>query len=240
METSSYVALSGQLALEKRMETIAQNIANAATPGYRANGVQFSTVTSRTAPHETAFASTGANFASMAAGGMTKTDGPLDLAVQGNGFFAFEGAQGTFYARDGRLTVAPDGLLTSLNAQPVLDSGGGQIIVNPADGPVTIARNGTVMQGGVPRGIIGLFQIDLSAGFARVENSGLVPVAAAEPVTSFTNDGIVQGYIEGSNVNPVNEMVRLIQVSRAFEAISNMSERAHDAEKSALQALASR
>lgn len=240
MESSSYVSLSGQLALDKRMESIAQNIANANTPGYRAAGVQFSTIVSNTAPVETAFAATGGNFINEEHGGMTQTGSPLDIAVQGNGYFSYESPQGVFYSRDGRLTATSEGQLASLSGHPILDSGGGQIVVDPQGGPISIAKNGTIVQDGNLRGRVGIFTVDAAAGFTRFENSGIIPRTEAEAITTFTGDGVLQGYLEQSNVNPITEMVRMIQVTRAFEATSNLAERAHEAEKAAIQAFAAR
>jgi flagellar basal-body rod protein FlgF len=240
METSSYVSLSGQLALEKRMETIAQNIANANTPGYRATGVQFSSIISRTSPAETAFAATGASFVNEESGGLTQTGSPLDLAVQGDGYFAYESPQGVFYSRDGRLTATAEGQLASLSGHPILDSGGGQIVIDPQGGPISVAKNGAITQDGNLRGRIGIFSVDTTAGFTRFENSGIIPQNEAEAITTFSSDGVMQGYLEQSNVNPITEMVRMIQVTRAFEATSNLAERAHDAERAAIQAFAAR
>ena len=239
METSVYVALSGQMAQAKRMETIAQNIANANTIGYRASGVQFESLSSRTGKFQTEFSSTGENFISQQAGGFTKTGGPLDVAVQGDGYLAYEGPSGTFYSRDGRIVMTPDGQLTSINGHPLLDAGGANMTVDPRGGPITISRTGGVLQDGTQRGTIGLFEIDVSAGFTRFENSGIIPAADAQAINTFARNGVMQGYLEESNVNAVNEMVRMIQVSRAFESISNLSDRAQEAERTAIQTLAS-
>jgi flagellar basal-body rod protein FlgF len=240
MDTGIYVSLSGQLAMEKRLETIAQNIANANTAGYRASGIDFSSIVSRMSPLPTDFASTGENFIDEQSGGFRKTGGSLDVAVQGTGYLSFETPQGVFYSRDGRLSMQPDGRLVSVSGYPVLDSSGGQVLIDPRGGPPTIGHNGAVFQDGARRGQLGLFKVSLDDGYVRFENSGIIPKREAELVTSFANNRILQGYIEESNVNPINEMVRLIEVTRAFESIAALSERAQDAQRAAIQALASR
>jgi flagellar basal-body rod protein FlgF len=240
MQTSSYVSLSGQLALERRMETIAQNIANATTPGYRADGVGFEKLLSRTGAHGTEFVSSGQAYVDLQAGGLSETGNPLDISVKGDGFLAFEGPRGTHYSRDGRLVLSPTGQLTSVTGLPLLDIGGATLSLNPAGGTISISESGSIMQDGSARGIIGLYKLDLSDGFQRVAGSGLLPVKEAELVSNFTSDHLVQGYVEQSNVSPVQEMARLIQVSRMFEAASTLSEKAADAERSALQALGPR
>ena len=240
MEAGLYVAMSGQLAFERRLETIANNIANATTPGYRSSGVTFASVTSKIASAKTQFASTGESFVSQISGGLKRTAGQLDIAIQGNGFLAFEAPSGAYYSRDGRLSMLPDGQLVSLAGHPVLDTGGAPIALDPQAGEVTIARDGSVYQGGNRRGAIGLVELDFSSGLVRVEGSGFRTTAEAQPVVGFTTNGVLQGYLEESNVNPITEMVRLIEVSRAFESVASLSERAQEAERSAIQALASR
>jgi flagellar basal-body rod protein FlgF len=94
MQSAFYVTLSSQIALDKRLATIAENVANATTTGFRATGVSFDQVLSRTAPTTTAFVSTGVDYISRASGGLTKTDNPLDVAVVGNAWFAIQTPQG--------------------------------------------------------------------------------------------------------------------------------------------------
>src|SRR5690606_27515138 len=88
MQAALYVGLSAQVALERRLNTIAQNVANMSTAGYRAEEVKFETVLSRTAKDAVAFATSGENYISRRQGGITKTDNPLDLAIDGDAWFA--------------------------------------------------------------------------------------------------------------------------------------------------------
>jgi flagellar basal-body rod protein FlgF len=240
METSSYVAVSGQLALERRLASIAQNIANARTAGYRATQVKFDPVSSGTSALRTDFVSAGSDRVVMTGGAMTKTGNSLDVAVQGEGFLAMQSDRGVFYSRDGRLKLAEDGQLLSANGHSILDAGGAPIQLNPRAGAITISRDGGLYQNGQVQGRIGLYAIDLRSGFSRFENSGLVPAAAVEPLEPDSRNGLVQGFIEESNVNPVTEMVKLIQVSRAFESVSSMMEKSQDAMRNAIQVLGGR
>ena len=88
-----------------------------------------------------------------------------------------------------------------------------------------IARDSMVTQGGRRLGAIGLFRITDTAKLSRFENSGVIPNSGAAAILDFTDNGIVQGFVEGSNVDPVSEMTKLIMVSRAFESASNMMRR---------------
>ena len=240
METSLYVGLSGQMAMERRLSTIANNVANAGTTGFRAEGVHFSTIVSRTAPFVTAFATEGAAHVDSRGGGLIKTGNPLDVAMQGGGFMAIQTPQGTAYTRDGRMQMLVTGDLVSLNGHPILDVGGSPITLDPSAGQAAISRDGTLQQGGRAIGAIGLFEVDLSKGYRRYENSGFVPSSAPLPIEDFTRNGLVQGFVEESNVNPILEMTHLIAVQRAFEAMSSSMEQRDSTLRDTIQALGAR
>lgn len=217
METGLYVALSGQLALQRRLDTVANNVANSATPGFRGETVTFESVLSRSS---IAHAGLGKPTFSTQSGAMTKTDNPLDVALQGDALLSVSTPAGTVYTRDGRMQMSATGELTTVDGHPILDAGGAPVQISPARGPVHIARNGTVNQGGERVGTLGLFRHPAEARLTRGPGTGFTSDKAAEPITSFDDTGIVQGYIEGANVDPVLEMTRLISISRAFEALS--------------------
>lgn len=221
MQPSLYVALSGQIALEKRLETIAHNLANAASAGFRAEEVKFSALVSAVPPNPAAFATSNGTFISRKPGELTETQNPFDIAVKGDAWFAISIGGQTVYTRDGRMQMLQTGELRTLNGHPVLDSGGGPLTLNPAGGPPSIGADGNIQQSGQPFGTIGLFRIPENAVLTRTENSGVIPSAAAEPVVDFTRVGVVQGFVESSNVNPVMEMTHLITVQRSFEALTN-------------------
>lgn len=240
MATGSFVALSGQLALDARLSTIANNIANARTVGFRANGVTFNPLVSNTQDFDTVFASTGKNHVNLSAGGFTRTENPLDIAVHGDGFLAYTGPNGTYYSKDGRLSLTDTGELVNVQGQPIQDVGGSGITVDPKGGPIDISRDGSINQAKQKVGQIGLFAIDLNAGFTRAEGSGLVPVTPAEQLTDYANNGVIQGFVEEANVNPISEMVKLIQVTRAFEAASTYADKMLESEMDAIRTLGAR
>lgn len=217
MEPGLYVSLSGQMALQRRMDTIANNVANAATSGFRAENVTFNSILSRGA---IAYAGTGSTSFSMISGAIQQTDNPFDVAIQGDAFLAISTPGGTSYTRDGRLRVSPTGDLETIEGYPVLDAGGAPLQINSALGPVEIARNGAISQNGSRVGGLGLFKLPADAKLQRGHGASLVSDKPADPVIDFSKTGVVQGYTESANINPVLEMTRLIGVSRAFEAIS--------------------
>jgi flagellar basal-body rod protein FlgF len=239
MQSGLYVSLSGQVALERRLQTIASNVANMNTVGYRADGVSFEAQMARAGDSTIAFASSGAGYISRRNGGVSKTGNPLDVAVNGEGWLALKTPAGTVYTRDGRMTMQPNGQLTSLNGYPVVDAGGAPILLDPNAGAPDIAGDGMISQKGNQVGAIGLFAIDESAKLQRYDNSGVIPDKPATAVLDFNSNGIIQGFVEGSNVNPIMEMTKMITVTRAFDGINAATEKSETSMTDAIKTLGS-
>jgi len=241
MDTSTYVALSGQLSLERRMATLAQNIANANTNGYRAEVLDFKAVGSITGPSVTDFALPGGSHIDESLGGMTLTKNPLDIAVRGDGFLGYQDANGNVtYSRDGRLTMAPDGRLLNGNGDALVDAQGSAVTLDPTQPNVAIGGDGTIMQNGIHKGQVAVYGVDFTGGFTRAQGAAFIPNRPPAVLTDYNRNGVIQGYIEDSNVNAATSMTSLIQITRAFEAISQLSSQAGDAQKSAIETLGSR
>lgn len=222
MQSALYVSLSSQVALERRLTTIAGNIANANTTGFRATEIKFSEVLNGTGKVKTSFVSQGNDFLSTVSGGLKSTGSAFDFAVKGDAWFMVEGPAGPMLTRDGRFTMTTQGELITVNGFPVLDAGGAPIQLDGQAGEPVAAQDGSLSQNGVPVANIGLFTVDLSAGYQRVAGLGVLSKNAPEPVADQPDIGVHQGYIEKSNVNPLSEISELIQVSRAFENSSAM------------------
>ena len=134
MENGLYVGLSSQIALEKRLNTIAHNIANSNTTGFRAGKVRFDEVLNGLTATSSSFVSEGKSYVSPASGGVEETGGNLDFAVQGDVWFAVETPAGTVVTRDGRFKMQETGELVTLDGHSVLDAGGAPIQLDPAAG----------------------------------------------------------------------------------------------------------
>ena len=239
MQNGLYVAASAEMALELRLETIADNIANMNTPGFRATGVSFETEVAKAGQTSLSFVSPGLQFITRRTGEIVKTDNPLDFAVQGNGWFGIETPSGTAYTRDGRARIDETGALRTLNGDAILDAGGASIILDGASGAITVSSDGMITQNGRQVGAIGLFVIDPGASLTRAENSSVVPDKPATPILEFTRDGVVQGAVEGSNVDPVREMTRLIEVTRAFDGAAAEASQSESSLEDAIKTLGS-
>lgn len=239
MQSALYVALSAQVALSNRLETVARNVANMNTAGYRADEVKFAELVSKAAQDKVSFATGGETYISRQSGALNKTDNPLDLAVEGDAWFAIRDQNGTLsYTRDGRMEIGEDGTLRTLTGQPVLGTGGQPIALDPDAGPPLITQSGEISQGDAGLvGQIGLFLIPNDAALTRAENSAVIPDKPVQPVQVFDQHGIRQGYVEGANINPVREMTKMIMISRAFESATKMIDTSNESQEKAIREL---
>jgi flagellar basal-body rod protein FlgF len=234
MDTTAYVALSRQVALMREMSVLANNVANIGTTGFRAERTLFETVLERAgAAGSVAFVQDVGTAHDLRPGPLSATGSPLDLAIDGEGWLAFASPDGVGYSRAGHLALAADGTLVDAGGRPVLDESGAPIAVPAGDGDIAIAPDGTVSTRSGPIGRIGI------AAFAepralRPRGDGLWD-ASTEPLPSAAR--LVQGMLEGSNVEPVLEMTRLIETTRAFEGTQRMIEAHHDLERRAVERL---
>lgn len=225
MSDGIYAALSGAVAQQRALDTVANNVANVGTPGFRADQLAFREALSEARPGSDAVPN-GLRYVTVATSRTTPTDGPLsqtgnplDLALQGDGFFAVSTREGVRYTRAGALQVRGDGAVVTRAGHPVLTTSGPLVIPRDA-GAVTVGQDGRVTMG------------DLDLGRLRVERfppNGLVKqgltLFAPEPgVTGSPADdvSVSQGFLEGANVNAVSGMNELISASRSFDAFQRV------------------
>ena len=240
MQDGLYVALSSQIALEKRLNTIADNVANASTVGFRATGVKFEDVVSGLDDKALSFVTSGDTYISSTNGPLRETGNQFDFAVKGNAWFGIETPGGTVMTRDGRFTLTENGELVTIEGYPVLDAGGAPIQLDPRNGPPRAGADGSLRQGGNLVGALGLYNFDPGPNFIRFGNSGIVPAGEPEPLVDRLDAGVVQGFLEESNVNPMLEITRLIMVQRAFENSAAMIRNTESSYDEAIKTLGSK
>lgn len=238
IEISRYVAVSGQVSLQRRLDTIANNVANSSTTGYRVENVDFETVLSQTPQASVAFAAPADPNYSFATGPIKQTGNPLDIAVHGKAFLAIATDAGQVYTRDGRMQLTAEGVLQTVTGHSVLDVGGAPIRIDPNAGPIVISANGAIRQGNNLVGEIGLFEKPENAKIGRYGTSGFISDQPWQLAVDRTANRIIQGHLEGSNGNPVLDMTHLIEVTRSFQAISNTIDEAHRTMNDAIRTLA--
>jgi flagellar basal-body rod protein FlgF len=221
MENAGYIALSRQVALGRQLEVIANNMANASTPAYKAESMQFNEYLIQAdegAP--LSFVEDAAVARDWTAGTLRPTGNPLDLAINGDGYFVVSTPDGDRYTRNGRLALDAAGQIVTGDGNPVMGDGG-PLTVPVEDGNVAIAADGTVS---TEQGIIGKIRVVRFAdpqALAAV-GAGLYKTDASPEPDSASQ--LSQGMVEDSNVQPIIEMTNLIQVTRDYEAAQKMIE----------------
>ncbi|MHA3914353.1 flagellar hook-basal body complex protein [Halovulum sp. GXIMD14793] len=224
MDTSGYVALSRQTGLMREMQAVANNIANISTTGFRREGVVFAEVVRALDAEGGAVALTAprARFTDEAQGSLARTGGRFDFAIEGDGFFMVETPAGTRLTRSGAFMPNAEGELVNALGHRLLDAGESPIFVPPDARSVAVGPDGTMTADGQPVAQIGavmpedMLQLFREDGVNFRNESGLIPVEDAQ---------IVQGYLEESNVNPVGEITRMIEVQRSYELGQKLLER---------------
>lgn len=224
METGLYVSLSAQMTREARLTTIAENIANAQTVGFKAGFVRFEELVEEVSGEDVSYSSKGVEYLDATSGGLEQTGNPLDFAVRGNAWFGIETPAGTVVTKDGRFTMVDNGDLVTLSGYPVLDPGGAPITLDPAGGVPELGDDGIIRQNGRLVGALGLFAFEPGPNFQRFGNSGIVVGGEPEPIVDNPDVGAVQGHVELSNVNSLHEMTQLIMVQRSFEEAASLME----------------
>ncbi len=223
MNSGYYAAVSGLRAQTQALEVLANNMANVVTTCDRAQNAPFRWLLAGDAesggnPLQRAgnsFSAIGGSQIDWAAGNLEKTGNPLDLAIEGSGFFAVQTAAGTLYTRNGNFRVAAaSGQLVDAQGNAVL---GTQGPVSIPGGEVTISADGTISAGGAIAGQIALYEFDRKCPLAAAGNVYYAaPLGAARAAAS---SALRQGMLESSNVNEVTAMVELITVQRHTEML---------------------
>lgn len=233
------LGLQTQRVLQRRMDVAANNLANVATAGFKADAVVFEELDGTRAyaeedPREIRFVRDIGLTRDMSQGPISITGNPLDVAIEGQGFFMVEGPNGPLYTRDGAFTLTGEGRLVTTDGRAVLSSGGAPIVFDPQGESPAIGRDGAISVAGVEVGRIGVANFAAPSALSKVGDN----LWSAQGQTPGEFDGVVvQGALEGSNVRPVAELTRLIEISRAYQSAARLVSSADDLRKSAIERL---
>lgn len=199
---------------EARLAVLANNLANVNTPGFKADQVHFSEVLNDLTEGPDVRMG---QFIELHPGPIEQTGNPLDVAIQGDGFFMVDTPAGQRFTRDGSFRIGEAGLLITSEGHPV-SGANGPIAIDPAAGQVTITENGTVIAGDIPAGTIELFEFADPSSLRKL-GGNLFSGLGQTPVE---NPRVMQGAIERSNVESVVEMTRMIEISRGYETYQKL------------------
>jgi flagellar basal-body rod protein FlgF/flagellar basal-body rod protein FlgG len=251
MQNALYVGLSRQIALHREMDVIANNLANMDTNGFKADGVTFEEYLAtkarvdRAAPADqrVAFVRESGSITDFSQGTLQQTGGALDLAIRGDGYFVVDTPQGERYTRNGSFSLNDKGELVNQQGYRVRGQNG-PLQFDQQDNSITFGREGTItaINGNekqvIERGKIRLVRFDNQNSLVR-EGNGLYSAGGQAPQNVKETTSIVQGSLEKSNVNPIIEMSRMLEVMRAYQSLAGMMNKTDDLRKSAIDKLAS-
>jgi flagellar basal-body rod protein FlgF len=241
MDIATSIAASRLVAQQRALDVIADNLANANTPGFKAERVQFSDWLSRQSGGATppggnpiAFTQDRATWREQQAGTITHTGNPLDLALTGQGYFTVNTPAGPRLTRDGRFGMLPNGTLADTAGDPVLDNNGQPIQFAPTDTQITVAADGTVSS---ENGQIAQVGIVEPTDSMKLTAEGGTRLASGSPTTPVTTPVVEQGAIEESNVQPMLEVTRMMDGERQFEFVTQFVQAESDRQQNSIDKL---
>jgi flagellar basal-body rod protein FlgF len=226
VDNVAYIGLSMQMVLQRALSVTANNIANTDTAGFKVEELMQGAQPG--APARDAQVPGPAQFVldtglarNFSQGELRQTSAPFDVAITGSGFFRISTPQGERYTRDGRFAIDAQNRLVTAQGYPVLDNGGGQIVVDPLQPTPTISLDGVVSQGNLQLAALGVVDFPSASVLSKQGDNLYANTSNAQPAAA-ANAQLHQGMLEGSNVNPIAEVTNLIQISRAYESASKM------------------
>ena len=226
MVSGKYSALAGAISREQAIANLSNNLANISTTGYKKSNVSFEAILKGATQTSSAkginYDRIRKNFTDFSPGAIRTTENPLDLAIQGEGFFKVQGPNGILYTKRGDLAINAEGLLTTSNGLPVLDDGNSPITIPDTDtSKVAIGDGGTIYILG-PRGTrsevsqLAIVNIEDKLKLKR-ESDTTFSLEKGGLETPSEDSRVIQGGLELSNVNMAEGMAKLIDNYRTFE-----------------------
>jgi len=222
METGIYVALSSQIAAEKRLASLAENVANVNTVGFRETQIRFGELVDSKPTVDVSFVHAVEGSLSDQQGALDLTGNDFDFAISGEGWFEVQTPVGNAVTRDGRFNIGTDGVLSTVQGYPVLDQGESPVQINRANGPVHADAGGILYQNSTIIGSIGVFDTLSPLENSRIPGLAILPESAPTAAVDRTDFSVQQGFVERSNVNAVKQITTLISVQRNFEELSGL------------------
>lgn len=242
MQTANLVLLSTQDALQKAMDVVANNIANASTTAFKREDIAFATYISRPeSGQKLSFVVPRATFRDSSNGPIAPTHNPLDLAIQGQGYFQVRGADGQpRFTRNGSFQLDTQGQIVTHAGQPVLSSAGQPITIPDTATDINISGDGYITaktDNGTSLAELGKIAVVKFDDDQKLQSEGSGLFTSADPSKPATDSSVVQGSLEQSNVSAVTEMTQMIKIMRSYEQASGLISKEDDRRTEALTKL---
>jgi len=204
MRVGEYASALGSIEQQKRLDVIANNIANANSPGFKKDNVYFSDFLGES------------TYTSMNQGPIHDTGNRMDIALSGNGFIRVQTDKGVQYTRAGNLTVDSSKNLVTQDGYQVLAKNGPIRVESTTN--LRIDETGQVFDGNIRLNSLDIVQFPPETILRKTRNGCFEPATSGTEPIPATNCTVQQGSLEGANFNPVEEMVKMIDTMRNFEA----------------------
>jgi flagellar basal-body rod protein FlgF len=251
MQNALLIGLSRQISLGRELEVVANNIANLGTTGYKGDGSVFQEFLMPNASAQgfqgndrrLSYVQDRATWHNFAPGPLKETGNPLDMAIDGDAFFVVQTARGERYTRNGAFQLNAAGELVTSTGDRVLGDGG-PITFQPTDSNVAVNPDGsiTVREGGLStsdsaRGKLRLVRFENVAQLQKDGTSLFTAPNGVTPEAAPASVKVIRGAIEQSNVQPVIEMARMVEITRVYTQIAGMLQAASDMRRNAVDRL---
>jgi flagellar basal-body rod protein FlgF len=235
MSGGIYMAASGALAYEKRLQIISNNLANANTVGYKMDHGQFQSIDPADLPASSTLTGPEMNtslaqsfwfefnsYTDFTHGSLKNTANDFDLALIGKGFFCVQKPDGVHYTRKGDFTLNTDGVLVTRNGWPVMGDGG-EITVNNKENPhqykkFAVDEEGNVSVDGKEIGSLRIVEFSEPYRLRKMGDTLFKPAENSPPAQEAQDFKVSQGFVELSNVDVVKMMTEMIEVLRGYES----------------------
>jgi flagellar basal-body rod protein FlgF len=235
MENTLFIGLSRQLVAKREMDVIANNLANASSPGYKGEQMMFAEeVKAVNRSTRLSFVRDVAVARNYGEGEIRRTNNTLDVAIKGQGWFEVEAGGSLKYTRNGHFELDREGQLVNTSGQTIQSEKDGPIVFAPGDLNIVIKSDGTVTANGEDRGKIKVVSFDDMRSLKKV--SGNLYTSGAQPQKA-TDFSMVQGMLEKSNVQPIMEVTRMIDTLRGYQSTQKLLEQEHDRQRKAIEKL---
>ncbi len=243
MENSAYIALSRQGALRRELDVIANNMANMNTTAYKGESMMFvehlvkSKGSQSFIPQKLSYARDVAQYQNMEEGPLKYTGNSLDIAIHGDGYFVVDTPEGQRYTRNGRLNLNNDGQLVNQNNLPILSNAGTPFFFSPDDKKISIGSDGTVSTN---NGQVGKIKVVTFEDPQKLQKRSGGLLFTDDQPTDATNPNVQQGSLESSNVKPIIEITKMIQVQRAYDSVRSFIDKEDSRQRKMIQELTPR
>lgn len=237
MENTLFIALSRQMTVRRQLETVANNLANANTAGYKAERLMFVEYLSKSdnGKSQMHFVQDLASARNHNPGKYEKSGNSFDMAIEGPGFFVVEAPNGEQrFTRDGQFRMDQDGKLINRDGFPVLGDGDAPILFQPNDVEIAVRADGTVTAGDAVRGKLKIVEFENPYRMKKAEGN---LYKTQEVAKDAEKSSVIQGMIEGSNVQPILEIAEMMRAMRSYQSAGKFIESEHERQRRAIDRL---